>query len=143
MKTMVISACVSLIGTTLSAWLGGWDQLLQWLIAFMIFDYLTGLAAAVRRKRVDSEVMYWGGLRKALMLVVIAIATGFDQLAAGDMPFFRTMAIYYYLSREGLSVVENLGLLGVPIPPFLRAALEQLQEQSNRAERKGGDSNGS
>jgi toxin secretion/phage lysis holin len=84
--------------------------------------------------------MYWGGFRKAAILVVIALATMFDSLASQDVPVFRTMAIYFYLSREGVSVVENLGQLGVPLPSFIKGFLEQLREKGGGQDDGGGES---
>jgi toxin secretion/phage lysis holin len=113
-------------------------MLLKFLIVFMVLDYLTGLAKAIRHKNVNSEVMYWGGIRKSAILVVIALATMFDSLAAQDVPVFRTLALYFYLSREGISVIENLGQLGVPLPSFLRLFLVQLKEKGGKEYKKGG-----
>ena len=129
MKEYTFSAIIATIGTTTTALLGGWDTLLQFLVVFMILDYLTGLLAAAKRKKVNSEVMYWGGIRKSAILVVIAIATMFDSMMATDAPVFRTMAIYFYLSREGISITENLGKLGVPLPVFIRQLLEQIRDK--------------
>jgi toxin secretion/phage lysis holin len=137
MKSFSFSALVALAGTSISTILGGWDMLLQFLIVFMILDYLTGLAAAIRHKRVNSEVMYWGGIRKSAILVVIALATMFDSIAAQDVPVFRTMALYFYISREGVSVLENLGHLGVPLPSFLSKFLEQLRDRGGDSDEQG------
>jgi toxin secretion/phage lysis holin len=112
-------------------------MLLQFLIIFMVLDYVTGFGAAIRHKRVNSEIMYWGGFRKAAILIVIALATMFDSLASQDVPVFRTMAIYFYLSREGVSVVENLGQLGVPLPSFLSKFLEQLRDRGGDSDEQG------
>jgi toxin secretion/phage lysis holin len=139
MKAITFSSIFSILGTSVSALLGGWDSLLQFLIVFMILDYLTGLAAAIRKRRVNSEVMYWGGIRKSAILVVIGIATMFDNLAAQDVPVFRTLAIYFYLSREGISVIENLGQLGVPLPAFISGFLQQLKEKGGPADDGGED----
>lgn len=138
MKTLSFSAIVSVIGTTISSVLGGWDMLIQFLIIFMVMDYLTGLAAAIKQKKVNSEVMYWGGIRKSAILVVIIIAVMFDTLVGGEAPVFRTLAIYFYLSREGISIIENLGHLGVPLPSFIRTFLEQLKDKGGPEDGGGG-----
>lgn len=123
------SAFVAAIGTMVSLWLGGWDAALKVLTFLMIFDYATGFLGAIKTKTVDSEAMFWGGLRKGLILAVIIIAILLDDLVGNQQPIFRTMAIYFYAGREGISVTENLGILGVPLPPAIVKVLSQLNEK--------------
>jgi len=120
-------------GTMASMWLGGWDVALQALVTFMVVDYLTGVLAAIKQRRLNSEVMFWGGLRKGIILLVVAIAVILDRLVGNEDPIFRTLAIYFYVAREGLSILENLGLLGVPLPDFLHRVLEQLNDKNQNA----------
>lgn len=124
-------------GTIVSVWLGGWDVALQALVVFMVVDYLTGVLAAVKQRRLNSEVMFWGGLRKGIILLVVAMAVILDRLVGNEDPIFRTLAIYFYVAREGLSILENLGLLGVQLPDFLRRVLEQLNDDKNQNVTKG------
>lgn len=124
-----ISAIVSIVGTTLSAWLGGWDSALQFLALAMVLDYITGILVGIKNKNLNSEIMFWGGLRKALTLVVVLIAVKLDVLVGNEHPIFRTLAIYFYIGREGLSIVENLGLLNVPLPPFVKSVLSQIKSK--------------
>jgi toxin secretion/phage lysis holin len=98
----------------------------------MFADYVTGVLAAMRNKNVNSEIMFWGGIRKAIILLVVLLAAQLDQLVGGQDPVFRTMTLYFYVGREGLSVVENLGIIGVPLPSAITKFLEQLKQ-------KGGD----
>lgn len=125
------SAIVAAIGTFVSYWLGGWDVALRVLIAFMIIDYITGFLGAIKTKKVDSDAMFWGGIRKGVIIVVIAIAVMLDQLLRNSEPIFRMMALYFYIAREGLSIVENFGILGVPFPEKLKKVLVQLQEKGD------------
>ncbi|GIQ63653.1 hypothetical protein PACILC2_22210 [Paenibacillus cisolokensis] len=127
-KEAAFGGLTALAGVIASA-LGGWDIALQVLIALIVGDYITGVLGAVRQKKVNSEVMFWGGVRKGVILGVIALATLLDQMAGGENPIFRTLALYYYAGREGLSVVENLGIIGVPLPPGLVSWLEQLRQK--------------
>lgn len=129
LKEISFKSIVAVIGTIATGWLGGWDDALKFLCAFMVVDYATGVLASIKNKKLNSEVMFWGGIRKGAILVVIAIAVMFDSLVGNTEPIFRTLAIYYYIAREGLSVVENLGTLGVPLPPFIKNTLEQLQQK--------------
>jgi toxin secretion/phage lysis holin len=130
-KEFAFSSVCAGVGTVLSTWLGGWDIALNILVMLMVIDYLTGVLCAVKRKQVNSEVMFWGGIRKVVILAVIALAVLFDQLLGNPDPVFRTLAIYFYVAREGVSVTENLGLIGVPLPPAIANALEQLQKKGD------------
>ena len=131
-KEFGLNSCIAAMGTIISAWLGGWDAALKVLVVLMTIDYATGFLGAVKEHKVNSEVMYWGGLRKAAILAVLAIAVLLDQMVGNSAPVLRTLAIYFYVSREGISVIENLGILGVSFPPSVTKVLTQLQE-------KGGD----
>lgn len=122
---------VAAVGTFLTAALGGWDKALQVLVYLMIADYITGLLGAIKNKKVNSEIMFWGGIRKGVVLGVIALAAICDNWIGGSAPIFRTAALYFYAGREGLSVVENFGILGVPMPAQLTRFLEQLQEEGD------------
>jgi toxin secretion/phage lysis holin len=84
----------------------------------------------------DSEVMFWGGIRKSVILMVLALSVLLDGLVGNAAPVFRTLAIYFYVSREGLSVVENLGVIGVPLPGFISKVLKQLEDKSKEEEEK-------
>jgi toxin secretion/phage lysis holin len=122
--------------TSVTASLGGWDLALKILLAFQVIDYITGLLAAWKRNELDSEIMLWGGVRKAMTLIVVGVAVMFDHLVNGGEPMFRTLAVYFYVAREGLSVTENLGLLGVQLPDFIKDALVQLNKRAGVKEEK-------
>lgn len=128
-KEFNLSTLVAAAGTAVTFWLGGWDVALQVLITFMVIDYATGLLGAVKQKRVNSEVMFWGGIRKIIILAVVALAVLLDQMVGMPEPIIRTLTIYFYVAREGVSVTENLGIIGVPLPPMIKNVLEQLQKQ--------------
>lgn len=123
--TGMFVAAVGVIGTLL----GGWDKGMILLIVLMAADYITGLLGAIKTKTVNSDVMYWGGIRKIVVLFVIALAFAIDDWMHPEAPIFRTVAIYFYIGREGLSVVENLGTIGVPLPPILKDKLQQLNDK--------------
>jgi toxin secretion/phage lysis holin len=120
---------VTAVSGLLAQSLGGWDAALKVLVALMLADYVTGVLGAFKTKTVNSEVMFWGGVRKGITLAVIALAAMCDQWVGADAPIFRTLAVYFYAGREGLSVVENLGPLGVQLPPGLVKFLEQLKQK--------------
>lgn len=131
-KEFTFNTAIAAAGTITSAWLGGWDAALNFLIVAMVLDYATGFLGAIKEKRVNSEVMWWGGIRKGAILAVIAMAVLLDQMMGNPEPILRTLAIYFYVARECVSVTENLGILGVPLPPALTKVLEQLQEKGGK-----------
>lgn len=129
LKEFGFNTFVAGAGLIVTNWLGGWDAALKTLIVFMILDYVTGLLAAIKSKQVNSETMFWGGIRKGAVLAAVAVAVMLDQMAGNQEPVFRTLAIYFYVAREGLSITENFGLLGAPLPGFVTKVLAQLQEK--------------
>lgn len=134
LKEKILSGGISVLFTTITAYLGGWDIALKILVFCMVADYATGLLGAIRSKSVDSEVMFWGGVRKGVIFVVIALAVMLDEFLGNQTPVFRMLALYFYVGREGLSIVENLGILGVPLPAFVARILGQLQEKGDTNE---------
>lgn len=130
-KEFWFSSVVATACTAMSAALGGWDIALRVLIALMIVDYITGFMGAVKNNRVDSEVMFWGGLRKGAILAVLVIAVLLDEMIGNQEPILRTLAIYFYVAREGISLTENFGILGVPLPPGITKVLAQLQDKGD------------
>lgn len=117
----------ALVGGVITAVLGGWDMALQILVLFIVFDYVTGLVAAWHEKKLDSSVGFKGITRKILLFVPIAVAVALDQFIGQEI--LRSLVICFYLANEGLSILENLGRAGVPIPGPLQTALEQLKEK--------------
>lgn len=130
-KEFSFSALIAAAGTIVSVCLGGWDWALMVLVRCMILDYAFGLLGAIKNKNVNSEVMFWGGIRKGAILAVVSIAVMADGLVGNNDPIFRTAAVYFYIGREGWSITENLGILGVPLPGFLKKILTQLQEKGD------------
>jgi len=126
-KENIIFSSIAVVGTVVSSFLGGWDVALKVLVVFIVADYVTGVLAALKRRQLNSEVMFWGGIRKGALMLVIAIAVLLDELIGNQAPVFRMLALYFYIAREGLSVIENLGLLGVWVPDAIKQILEQLQ----------------
>ncbi|MHB8076907.1 phage holin family protein [Desulfosporosinus fructosivorans] len=133
-KEFGFSAFSASLGTILCSCLGGWDASLKVLIVLMVLDYVSGFLGAIKNKRVNSEIMFWGGIRKGLILAVVVVAVLLDGMVGNPYPILRTLAIYFYVAREGISVTENLGILGVPLPPSVRRVLVQLQKEDDRDE---------
>lgn len=134
LKEFGFDTIIAAAGTIITAALGGWDAALKVLIVLMVVDYATGLLNAAKRRQVNSEVMFWGGIRKGAILAVVALAVLLDSMLGYTDPVLRTLAIYFYAAREGLSVTENLGLMGVPMPPGVSKVLGQLQEKGEKTD---------
>jgi toxin secretion/phage lysis holin len=137
-KEAGVGTIVAFIGLIATEYLGGWDKAIQVLLFLMVLDYVTGVLGAIKTKTVNSDVMFWGGIRKITILFVIGLATMLDGWVGNGTPVFRTIAVYFYGGREGLSVVENLGTLGVPLPAAIRDFLLQLN-QKGEAKRENSD----
>jgi toxin secretion/phage lysis holin len=118
---------------TLATWLGGWDSSLKVLLVLMAADYVAGVLGAIKEKQVSSDVMFWGGIRKIAVLFIVGLAVLLDQWMQSGAPLLRTVSLYYYAGREGLSLVENLGAIGVPLPPQVKSILVQLQNKTGVA----------
>jgi toxin secretion/phage lysis holin len=118
----------TLVGGILVGLLGGWDVALQVLVLFVILDYITGVIAAWYEKKLNSDVGLRGITKKVLIFVVIAVAVSLDKVIGQTI--LRSLAIFFYIANEGLSVLENLGRAGVAIPAPLKVALEQLKQKS-------------
>ena len=123
------------VGGWLGYFLGGCDGLLYALIAFVVIDYITGVMCAIADKSLSSEVGFKGICRKVLIFLLVGIGHIVDAQVIGSGGVLRTAVIFFYLSNEGVSLIENAAHLGLPVPDKLKAVLEQLHD---RAE-KGGD----
>lgn len=117
------------IGGWLGYFLGGCDGLLVALLVFVVVDYLTGVMCAIADKTLSSEVGFKGICRKVLIFILVGIANILDVQVIGDGSILRTAVIFFYLSNEGVSLLENAGHLGLPIPEKLKAVLEQLHDR--------------
>ena len=123
------------VGGWLGYFLGGCVGLLFDLLAFVAIDYITGVMCAISDKTLSSEVGFKGICRKVLIFLLVGIGHIVDAQVIGSGGVLRTAVIFFYLSNEGVSLIENAAHLGLPVPDKLKAVLEQLHD---RAE-KGGD----
>ena len=113
------------IGGALGWFIGGLDGFLYALIAFVVIDYLTGLLAAGVQKKLSSEVGFKGIAKKIAIFLLVGIANIIDVDVIQNGTALRTAVIFFYLSNEGLSILENAGNIGLPIPEKLKAMLSQ------------------
>ena len=130
-----IQLAFAAVGGWLGYFLGGCDGLLYALIACVAIDYITGVMCAISDKTLSSEVGFRGICRKVLIFLLVGIGHIVDAQVIGSGGVLRTAVIFFYLSNEGVSLIENAAHLGLPVPDKLKAVLEQLHD---RAE-KGGD----
>ncbi len=109
--------------------LGGWDGFLYALITFVVIDYLTGVMLAILEKRLSSEVGARGIFKKVLIFVLVAVGHIIDAQVITNGSAVRTAVIFFYLSNEGISILENAAKIGLPIPEKLKLVLDQLNKE--------------
>lgn len=122
------------IGGWLGWFLGGCDGLLFALIAFVAVDYITGVMCAISDHSLSSEVGFKGICRKVLIFLLVGIANILDVQVIGTGSVLRTAVVFFYISNEGISLLENAGHLGLPISEKIKAVLEQLHDRSEKGD---------
>ena len=135
-----VFAAIAAAGSAVAQALGGWDTALAVLVALMAIDYITGLLLAlVWHRSAKSEsgafasaASIKGLLRKGVMLVIVWIGAMLDSVTGAA--YVRTAVVLFFIANEGLSILENTAVMGVPYPKFLRAALEAMREKNDAAE---------
>ena len=138
-KVAVLGALAA-IGSVISNQLGGWDAAMQVLIAMMAIDYVTGVMVAAFWQRsnktetgaLDSRAGFKGIAKKIAILALVWIAVMLDKALGED--YIRTAVIIFFIGNEGLSLLENIGLMGVPYPQFLKKALEAMREKGEKGD---------
>jgi toxin secretion/phage lysis holin len=106
--------------------------LLYALLAFVVIDYITGIMCAVVDKKLSSEVGFKGIFKKVLIFALVGVGHILDTRIIGAGSVLRTAVIFFYLSNEGVSLLENAAYLGLPIPQKLKSVLEQLHDRSEK-----------
>lgn len=124
-------ACAAL-GGWIGYFVGGMDGMLIALIVFMVLDYITGLMCAVMDKKLSSAVGFRGICKKVLILMLVGVANIIDIHVVGQGSALRGAVIAFYLSNEGLSLLENTAYIGLPIPDKLREILAQLHNREDK-----------
>ena len=126
-----IQIAFTAFGGFLGWFLGGVDGFLYALIAFTVIDYITGVMCAITDKKLSSSVGFKGICRKVLIFTLVGIGNIVDVYVLGQGGVLRTAVIFFYLSNEGVSIMENTAHLGLPIPTKLKEVLEQLHERGD------------
>lgn len=127
-----IQAAFTALGGFLGWFLGGADGFLYALIAFVVIDYITGVMCAISDKQLSSEVGFRGICRKVLIFILVGIGNIVDVYVLQNGNVLRTAVIFFYLSNEGISLLENAGRLGLPIPQKLKDILSQLHNKGDK-----------
>lgn len=120
---------ISSIGGVLGVFLGGMDGLIYALLAFSVIDYVTGIMCAIDKKELSSSVGFKGIARKIIIFSLVGVANILDVYILGHVGVLRAAVIFFYLSNEGISILENTSKLGLPVPEKLQNILQQLNKE--------------
>src|SRR5690606_23563467 len=123
----IVKTVIAAVGTVATYLWGGWDAVLLALVVLASLDYVSGVIAAWHRRELDSRIGARGIARKVGMFLVVAVCNIIDQTGALGEPVLRTVATWWYLGNEAISIVENLAQIGVPIPERILSALASLK----------------
>ena len=124
------------IGGAIAGIFGEWSMLMTVLATAMVLDYISGVLVAAFGKslkteggHLDSKVGFVGLAKKAFIIMIVLLATLLDKALGTNAMVFQTATVCYYIANEGISVVENAGLMGLPVPEVVKRALEQMKEK--------------
>ena len=131
----------SVIGGWLGYFVGGVDGLMTALLIFMILDYITGLMCAVADKKLSSSIGFKGICKKVLIVMLVGVAHVVDMYVVGNGNALRSAVVCFYISNEGVSMLENAAHLGLPIPDKLKSILAQLHKRDDKTDTTKGDGN--
>ena len=112
--------------TTVVYFLGGYDIALKSLLIFIVLDYITGLCKAIQNKKLNSSIGAKGIIKKVGYLIVVAMSVMLDDIA-GSTGAIRSIVIYFFVANEGISILENWGSMGLPLPQKIFEVLEQIK----------------
>src|SRR5574344_1913333 len=124
----------STVLTTVLYFLGGWDMAFQTLLIIIVLDYITGICKAIVNKKINSNIGAKGIIKKVGYLIIVALSFYLDKVV-GDTGAIRSLVIYFFVANEGISILENWGAMGLPLPKKIFEVLDQIKNE------KGGESN--
>lgn len=128
MNQFKIDIIIGFLGSVVSFLIGKIDISIMILASFMIFDYLTGVIKAIKNKQLNSKIGFEGLLKKICIFIILIVANLLDLLLGNDNLMFRSIVIYFYISNEGISILENLCEMNVPIPEKIKEILLSIKE---------------
>lgn len=130
----VLQAIFTAIGGYIGWFLGGADGFMYALITFVVIDYVTGLMVAVLERKLSSEVGVRGIFKKVLIFVMVGIGNIIDVHLIKNGSAIRTAVLFFYISNEGISIIENFAKIGLPIPEKLKDVLKQLNKEDDKVD---------
>jgi len=125
----IINFFTSTVLTTVVYFLGGFDTALQTLLIIIVLDYITGVCEAIANKKVSSKIGAKGIMKKVGYLIIVAVSVQLD-LIVGDTGAIRNLVIYFFVANEGISILENWGSMGLPLPQKILDVLEQIKNEN-------------
>lgn len=136
-KLNALALALTSVGAVLGIFFGKINGLLIALIVAVIFDYVSGLLSAIINKQLSSSVGFKGIAKKVLIFLIVGIANLIDvYVLGGESAVLRTSVIFFYMANEGISILENAGECGLPIPTKLRNLLAQLKDKHDKGDEK-------
>ena len=117
------------LGAFLGNFIGGNDGLLYTLIVFVVVDYITGVLCAIIEKNLASSIGFRGIFQKVMLFLLVGIANVLDTKILGTGAMLRSTVIFFYVANEGISILENAGRMGLPVPEKLKAVFKQLHDK--------------
>lgn len=128
---IITNFSIATLLTGIAYFLGGWDTALQTLLLVMSLDYITGVCKAIKKKELNSKTGIWGIIKKFGYLIIVMLSVVMDKIA-GDTGAIRNMVIYFFVANDGISILENWGDIGLPLPQKIFDVLEQLKNDSTK-----------
>lgn len=128
----LIQIAFSALGGFIGWFLGGNDGFIYVLMVFVIIDYITGIMCAIADKELSSEVGFKGICKKVLIFALVGIGNLLDIYILGQAGILRNVVVFFYLSNEGVSILENASHIGLPVPEKLKEILKQLNNREEK-----------
>lgn len=125
----IINFFSSTVLTTVVYYLGGLDAALKTLLVLMVLDYITGLCKAIANKEINSIIGAKGVIKKVGYLIIVAVSVLLDEVV-GNTGAIRNIVIYFFVANEGISILENWGAMGLPLPKKITEVLEQIKNEN-------------
>lgn len=131
MKDTIVTTITAVGAGIVTTLLGGWDRALEILLIFIVLDYITGVAAAWKTKTLRSSVGFAGIFKKGSIFLIVILAAQLDRITGNTSAVFRTATCFFFIANDGLSVLENVGEMGVKLPAFISKALLKLRDTND------------
>ena len=131
MKERILTTTAAIGAGVMATLLGGWDKALEILLIFIVIDYVSGIVSAMKLKTLRSSVGFEGIFKKGSIFLVVILAAQLDRLTGTTIALFRSATCFFFIANEGLSILENLGEIGVKLPSFMEKTLKRLRDDND------------